>query len=197
MKKGLVLFVFLSFAIAAAQAQIGVRAGIGSSNFSNGDSQRALTSITRFHLGAYYGLTLTEKVTVEPGFFYSGKGYKTIPLGSTENIKEALTYLDIPVLARYTLSNEFNVFAGPQVGFLLSRLRTDNNGKNTNSEPIGGYEVGAVIGAGYQLTADLNLQLSYDFGLSPFNYYDVEVNNTVFKLSLGYSLPSKKKLLPE
>ena len=196
MKKGLLIFAFLTFAV-AAHAQFGVRAGIGSSNFSNGDSQRALTSITRFHLGAYYGLKLTEKVTIEPGAFYSGKGYKTIPLGTTENIRESLSYLDIPVLARYAVSSEFNVFAGPQAGFLLTRTRTDKDGKNTNSEPIGGYEIGAVFGAGYQLNSDLNLQLSYDFGLSPFNYYDVKVNNTVFKLSVGYTIPSKQKILPE
>ncbi|MFN5463016.1 MAG: porin family protein [Bacteroidota bacterium] len=196
MKKGLLLLAFLTFA-AAAQAQIGVRAGIGSSNFSNEDSQRALTSITRVHFGAYYGLKATEKITVEPGFFYSGKGFKTIPLGTTENIKESFSYLDIPVLARYAVTSEFNVFAGPQVGFLLARTRTDKNGKNTTTEPIGGYEVGAVLGLAYQLASDLNIQFSYDFGLSPFNYYDVEVNNTVFKLSVGYTIPSKMKILPE
>jgi hypothetical protein len=62
---------------------------------------------------------------------------------------------------------------------------------------LGGYEVGAVIGAGYQVASGVNLQVSYDFGLVPFNYYEFEVNNTVFKLSVGYTLPTKQKILPE
>ena len=74
MKKGLLLLTFLTFAV-AVQAQIGVRAGIGSSNFSNGDVQRGFSSLIRPHLGAYYGLEVTEKLSVEPGMFFSGKGF--------------------------------------------------------------------------------------------------------------------------
>jgi len=196
MKKGFLLLAFLIFAT-AVQAQIGIRAGIGSSNFSNGESQRAFTSTTGVHLGAYFGIKATDKLTVEPGLFYSGKGYKTVPLGSTQEIKESLGYLDIPVLARYAINSSFNVFAGPQAGFLLSRTRTTGSTKDTNAESLGGYEIGAVLGAGYQLASGINLQVSYDFGLVPFNYYEFEVNNTVFKLSVGYTLPTKQKILPE
>jgi hypothetical protein len=196
MKKGLLLLAFLTFTV-AVQAQIGVRAGFGSANFSNGDSQRAFTSITGIHLGAYYGLKATDKITIEPGLFYSGKGYKSTPLGSTQEITEKLGYLDIPVLARYALNSDFNVFAGPQAGFLLSRTRTQGSVKDNNAESLGGYEIGAVLGAGYQLASGINLQVSYDFGLVPFNYYEFEVNNTVFKLSVGYTLPTKQKILPE
>lgn len=196
MKKGLLFLAFFTFT-AAVQAQIGVRAGIGSTNFSNGDSQRAFTSANRIHLGAYYGIKATDKITIEPGLFYSGKGYKSLPLGSTKEIKESLSYLDIPVLARYAVNTQINVFAGPQAGFLLARTRDNGSVKDTNTEPVGGYEVGAVLGAGYQLASGVNLQVSYDFGLVPFNYYEFEVNNTVFKLSVGYTIPSKKKILPE
>lgn len=190
MKKGLLLLTFIC-ALTAAQAQIGIRAGLGSANFSNGESQRAFTSITGIHLGAYYGIKATDKITIEPGLFYSGKGYKTVPLGTTVEISENLGYLDIPILARYAINSNLNVFAGPQAGFLLSRTRTTGSVKDTNAESLGGYEVGAVFGAGYQLTSGVNLQVSYDFGLAPFNYYEFEVNNTVFKLSLGYTLPTK------
>lgn len=196
MRKGLLLFVLLTCSV-VVQAQIGIRAGIGFANFSNGESQRAFTSTTGVHLGAYYGLKAMEKLTVEPGLFYSGKGYKTVPLGATQEIKESLGYLDVPVLARYAINPSFNLFAGPQAGFLLSRTRTNGNVKDTNAESLGGYEIGAVLGAAYQLTSGVNLQLSYDFGLVPFKYYEFEVNNTVFKFSVGYTIPSKLKILPE
>jgi hypothetical protein len=47
------------------------------------------------------------------------------------------------------------------------------------------------LGVGYQLTAELNLQASFDFGIAPFKYFQADVNNSVLKLSIGYTLPSK------
>ena len=189
MKKNLLLLAFLIFA-SAAQAQIGVRAGIGSTNFSTEDVQRAFTSLIRPHLGAYYGMKATEKLTVEPGLFYSGKGMTTVNVKNNE-FTESLSYVDIPVLVRYAVNEDFNVFAGPQVGFLLARKYTEESLKLTNTAPVGGYEIGGVMGVGYQLTAELNLQASYDFGVVPFKYFEADHHNTVFKLSIGYTLPSK------
>jgi hypothetical protein len=189
MKKNLSLLAFLIFA-SAAQAQIGVRVGIGSTNFSTEDVQRAFTSLIRPHLGAYYGMKATEKLTVEPGLFYSGKGMTTVN-DKNKEFTESLSYVDIPVLVRYAVNEDFNVFAGPQVGFLLARKYTEESLKLTNTAPVGGYEIGGVFGVGYQLTAELNLQASYDFGIAPFKYFQADVNNTVFKLSIGYTLPSK------
>jgi hypothetical protein len=189
MKKGLLLVAFLIFA-AAAQAQLGVRAGIGSSNFSNGDVQRGFTSLIRPHFGAYYGMQATEKLTVEPGLFYAGKGISTVNDANKE-FKESLSYLDIPVLARYAVNEDFNVFVGPQVGFLLARTYTEESLKITDTAPVGGYEIGGVLGVGYQMASGINLQASYDFGIVPFKYFEADVNNTVIKLSIGYKLPSK------
>jgi hypothetical protein len=190
MKKGLLLLTFLC-GLTAAQAQIGLRAGLGSANFSNGDAQRAYTSVTTFHLGAYYGIQATEKLVIEPGLSFSGKGYNTIDPGTTTEIDEKLGYLDVPILVRYSLNPSFNVFAGPQAGFLLTRTYNKGNIKDNRVDPLGGYEIGGVMGIGYSFANKLNLQFSYDFGIVPFNYYEFEVNNTVFKLSLGYTLPTK------
>ena len=135
-------------------------------------------------------MKVTEKLTVEPGLFYSGKGISTVNVNNKE-FEESLSYLDIPVLARYAVNEDFNVFVGPQAGFLLARTYTEGSVKLTDTAPVGGYEIGGVLGVGYQLTNELNLQASYDFGIAPFKYFQADVNNTVFKLSIGYTLPSK------
>ena len=189
MKKGLLLIACLIFAV-SAQAQLGVRAGIGSSNFSNGDVQRAYSSLIRPHFGAYYGMKVSEKLTVEPGLFYSGKGMSTVNVKNKE-FEESLSYLDIPVLARYAITPAINVFAGPQAGFLLARSYTEVDKKITDTAPVGGYEIGGVFGVGYKLTSGVNFQASYDFGIVPFKYFQADVNNTVLKLSIGYTIPSK------
>lgn len=191
MKKGLLLIAFLIFA-ATAQAQLGLRVGLGSSNFSTGDVQRGFTSLIRPHLGAYYGLEVIEKLTVEPGMFFSGKGITTTSNFTNKEFKESLSYLDIPVLVRYAVNEDFNVFVGPQAGFLIARAYTEGSVKLTDTAPVGGYEIGGVFGVAYKWTSGINLQASYDFGIVPFKYFQVDVNNTVFKLSVGYTLPSKK-----
>jgi hypothetical protein len=190
MKKGLLLLAFLTFA-AAAQAQIGVRAGIGSSNFSNGDVQRGFNSLIRPHFGVYYGMEATEKLTIEPGLFFAGKGMSTISNTTKKEFDESLSYLDIPVLARYAITPAINVFAGPQAGFLLARSYTTVDEKITDTAPVGGYEIGGVFGVGYKLASGVNFQASYDFGIVPFKYFQADVNNTVLKLSIGYTIPSK------
>lgn len=191
MKKGFFLIAFLIFA-ATAQAQLGLRAGLGSSNFSIGDVQRGFTSLIRPHLGAYYGLEVIEKLTVEPGMFFSGKGITTTSNVTNKEFKESLSYLDIPVLVRYAVNEDFNFFAGPQAGFLIARTYTEGSVKLTDTAPVGGYEIGGIFGVAYKWTSGINLQASYDFGIVPFKYFQADVNNTVFKLSVGYTLPSKK-----
>jgi hypothetical protein len=191
MKKGLLLLAFLTIAV-AVQAQIGIRAGLGSSNFSTGGVQRGFTSLIRPHLGAYYGLEVIEKLTVEPGMFFSGKGITTTSNFTNKEFKESLSYLDIPVLVRYAVNENFNVFAGPQAGFLIARTYTEGSVKLTDTAPVGGYEIGGVFGVAYKWTSGINLQASYDFGIMPFKYFQADVNNTVFKFSVGYTLPSKK-----
>jgi hypothetical protein len=89
-------------------------------------------------------MKVTEKLTVEPGLFYSGKGISTVNVNNKE-FEESLSYLDIPVLARYSVSPAFNVFVGPQAGFLVARTYTEGSVKLTDTAPVGGYEIGGVF----------------------------------------------------
>jgi hypothetical protein len=70
----------------------------------------------------------------------------------------------------------------------VSRNYTLGNTTSTSLEPIRGYELGAVVGVGLKVAAGLNLQASYDLGLSSLNYFNTDVSNRVLKLSLGYTL---------
>lgn len=182
MRKILLLFFLFAFAV-TAQAQFGVRAGYSSANFSNSD----FSSIGAFHIGGYYLVkTSADLVSVEPGIQYSGKGYSTVALDGDE-VTEKLGYVDIPVLIRLNLMPALNVFAGPQASLLVSRNYTKGNISNSSLEPVAGYELGALVGVGVKVAAGLNLQASYDLGLSSLNYFNTDVSNRVLKLSIGYT----------
>ncbi|OOG75275.1 porin family protein [Algoriphagus sp. A40] len=181
MRKILLLFFLLGF-VATAQAQLGVRAGYNSSNFSNTD----FDSKSGVHVGAYYNIG-TGFISVEPGIQFSQKGYNGTEAGTGNEVKEQLGYIDIPILVRLTLIPAINIFAGPQPSFFVSSNYEKDGQSSDSSEAIKGYEVGGVVGAQVRLPLGLNFQASYDMGFTSLNYFNTDVKNQVFKLSLGFT----------
>ncbi|MHA7130948.1 porin family protein [Algoriphagus namhaensis] len=180
MKKILLLFTLFGL-FQTAQAQFGLRAGFSSANFEDTNFKPK----SGFHVGAYYRAE-AGFFSVEPGIQYAMKGYETNNDQTGAKIDEQLSYVDIPVLVRLNFLPALNVFAGPQASVLVSRKYTDATGTNTSTEPIRGYDVAGVVGLGANLPLGINAQVSYDFGLTSLNYFNTDVKNRVFKLSLGY-----------
>ena len=54
-------------------------------------------------------IPIANRFSFQPELLYSGQG-------SSVN----LNYLNIPLMAKYNLTKEFSLEAGPQIGFLLS-----------------------------------------------------------------------------
>ncbi|MDX5338429.1 MAG: porin family protein [Cyclobacteriaceae bacterium] len=180
MKKVLWVFFMMLFA-SAAQAQFGIRAGFSSANFSDTN----FSPKSGFHAGFYYA-TGSDFIHVEPGLQFAQKGYTgNDDMGVA--IDEQLNYLDIPVLVRFNLLPIVNVFAGPQASFLLSRNYQLGSVTSNSLEVLAGYDLAGVVGAQVQIPFGLNLQASYDIGLKSLNYFNTDVKNRVFKISLGYS----------
>ena len=181
MRKVLLAFFLLGF-VASAQAQFGIRAGFNSANFSDTN----FDAKSGFHFGAYYTLG-TDFLSIEPGLQYSQKGYTGVQDGTGNLIDEQLGYIDVPVLIRLKLIPAINIFAGPQLSFLASRNYQLGTTTSTSTAVIRGYDVAGVVGAQLKLPLGLNVQASYDLGLSSLNYFNTDVKNQVFKVSLGYS----------
>lgn len=181
MRKILMVFFLVGLA-ATAQAQFGVRAGFNSANFS----ETNFDAKSGFHLGAYYTIG-SGFLSFEPGLQYSQKGYQGTEAGTGRSVDEKLGYIDIPVLARLNLIPAINIFVGPQASLLLSSEYKLGEDSFDSSEAIRGYDLGGVVGAQLKLPLGLNAQASYDFGLSSLNYYNTNVKNQVFKVSLGYT----------
>lgn len=174
---------FFLFGLAAtAQAQLGVRAGFNSSNFSNTN----FDANSGFHIGAYYTIG-ADFISIEPGIQYSQKGYKGTEAVTGDAVEEKLGYIDIPVLVRLKLIPAVNIFAGPQASILASSDYQLGDQSSDSSEAIKGYDIGGVVGAQAKLPLGFNVQASYDIGFTSLNYYNTDVKNQVFKISLGYT----------
>lgn len=181
MRKVLLAFFLLGMA-ATAQAQFGVRAGYNSANFSDTN----FDAKSGFHVGAYYTIG-AGFMSIEPGIQYSQKGYQGTEAGTGKLVDEQLGYIDIPVLVRLSLLPAVNIFAGPQASAFVSSEYQLGDETFDSSEAIKGYEIGGVVGAQVKLPLGFNVQANYDFGLTSLNYYNTDVKNQVFKVSLGYT----------
>ncbi|MBD3626759.1 porin family protein [Cyclobacterium sp.] len=196
MKKIVLLFSMIVSCTALVQAQndtsksgFGIRGGANLFNWSGSDiSSNEYTNRVGFHAGIYGNSFLGDKFSIEPGLYYSVKGTQNDDM---VNSRAVLNYLDFPVLFRLYATEGVNFFVGPQASLLLnSTFEADalGNTYGWETESINDLDAGLVIGLGYNLPVGLNLQASYDLGLTPvFKDSDADVYNRGFKLSAGIS----------
>ncbi|WP_144963082.1 porin family protein [Gillisia sp. Hel_I_86] len=88
-------------------------------NFANLNGNAENVDIrTSFHLGLVVEIPVEESFYFAPEVLYSSQGAKFSDEGFDGNFK--LDYIQIPLVARYYVSNGFSLEAGPQIGFLTS-----------------------------------------------------------------------------
>ncbi len=220
MKKEFILGVlsFLSFGAFAQMApSLGVRAGVVNATIS-GDAANSLNSVvdytngavnssgrTGFFAGAYVSLPVGNQVTIEPGLYYTQKGYEMkgeLGIKGAEfigaNARARLTshYIDLPVLVKAAFGG-LQVFAGPQVSYLASAdLRTTAgllgfnllNKTMSATEQFNRWDAAVTGGVGYQFENGLNINASYDHGLSRVDAgKSMNAYNRSVKVGIGYS----------
>lgn len=172
-----------------AQSGLGIRGGANFFNFGGNDvSENDYTNRTGFHAGVYASLFGGSIVSLEPGVYYSVKGSQN---DDAFNTRAVLGYVDVPVLVRLKFGEGFNVFAGPQLSFLVnSEFEGDFAGSTVSldTDSVKDTDAALVFGVGYNLPKGLNIQGSYDYGMTPiFDNNDADVYNRGFKVSLGYT----------
>lgn len=220
MKKTYLLVAAIILSVAAmAQsfASFGIRAGATNASLQ-GDAVNSLQNLlqfsngmvstqnrTGFFVGGYADLPISENFSIEPGVFYSQKGY--VVRGSLDskvlnllgvNAKAQLnsSYIDVPVLAKARFSG-FEIFAGPQVSYLANASLSTTAGalgfnvlneKMDATNQFNKWDAAITGGVGYQFGNGLNLRAAYDYGLvrvdngNSFNAY-----NRAIKVGIGYS----------
>ncbi len=222
MKNKILLLLSLSFVIsissfAQLKTSLGVRAGILSSGFRGNtvNSFNNLLSFTNggittadhtgFFGGVYANVPVGNMISIEPGLYYSQKGYdingalnlKGIGfLGANAKAKLQMQYIDIPVLLKATIGG-LQLFAGPQFSYLSKAdLHTTAGALGINvlnstmdaTSQFNRWDAGVTGGIGYQFTNGINLMASYDYGLSKIDANkNTSTYNRAIKLGLGIS----------
>lgn len=154
--------------------RFGAKAGLGVSTFLGSD----FVDISP-KLGAYVGglaeiPAFFDNFYLQPELLLSFQGADTGP----ENLN--LTYIHLPVMGRYHITDAIAVEFGPQLGFLIADNNEDLGGVDINT-----VHVGLNFGGGYRLNDNLYFQLRFGPGLSRV-IDDVDLRNGVISLGACY-----------
>lgn len=200
-----------------AQVRYGIRAG---ANFSKwqGESLQLVEDLVDktdgyittkgtigFHAGGFVSIPISKTIRFEPGLGYTKKGYgikgdlkidELKFLGINVGAQVMQHYVDMPLVVRVNVVKGLNVYAGPQVSYLVRSTLNAKAGVLGISlfnkgfgitERFNKFDLGLTGGLGYQFNNGLNIQAGYDYGLSKLdknNNYDI--HNRVVKVSLGF-----------
>ena len=164
------------FAFSFANAQdvkFGAKAGLNISSIT-GDDTEDLSSKIGFQVGGFAEIKISDKFAIQPELLYSAQGakaeytYEDYDVDTetffdvTEKSTIKLAYLNIPVMAKYYVTEGFSLEAGPQIGFLMSAKEDSEDRK----EFLNSTDFGFNVGAGYNLNEQMSLGLRYNIGLS-------------------------------
>lgn len=148
-----------------------------------------------FFAGVYLNLALLDRFQLEPGLYIASRGYQVERrIASLINLEvtNRSYYLEVPILARVFLTDNLNVYAGPQFALLLSNdFNTDLSAlvfqfdfDSEADETLNKVDFGLALGLGYTLPLGLNVQAGYDLGLVRYSE-DIQAYNGVWKLGVG------------
>ena len=208
MKKLFIITLSLvAFTLQAQDVTFGAKAGLNFASLDITDSN--IDGRTSFHLGITAEFEMSDTFSIQSELLYSAQGATEDDgetIGTTvynDDYKFKLNYLQIPVMAKFYVSEGLSLEVGPQIGFLLSAdvendYSTIDNGTVLDSGSIEidykdfmkSVDFGLNFGLGYKLDSGLNFGLRYNLGLN--DVYDVdgsntEIKNRVLQLSVGYN----------
>jgi hypothetical protein len=174
-----------------------VRVGVaGGFNFADAvdayNSNYSTSGITAFHVGLTLDVPIAYPVSFAPEVLYSQKGYSATTTDG--NFTQRSNFIDVPLLAKFRLSPNFNFVIGPQVSFPISTTNTYDNGfdvtaKEHYSTTTDRTVLDGVIGVGFDINPNVELRARYtiDFQETDDNaYYVPGYRNEVFQLGIGF-----------
>jgi hypothetical protein len=203
--KKLILIAFTAIAATQANAQFSINpeAGVNFANINGsiGGTKQTTKSITGYKVGAVLDIGITHGFYIQPGAFYSVKGYSVAsPISGDDQFK--IGYIEVPLnLAyRYDFGNAGAVFAaaGPYVGIamkgtgsvnypILGRVEGDMKFGNDPGE-LKKIDYGVNFSLGYISPIGIYLRAQYGLGLANLNNVNnTSVKNRVFGVSVGYA----------
>lgn len=145
---------------------IGIKAGINLANVSIKSQGLTISpsSVVGPTGGFYASVPFgSSNFQLQPELLYSALGFQLDGVG-----KGQYNYLVLPILAKYVVpSSGFGIYAGPQIGFLMSAKETQTGGTSEDvKENYNSSDIASILGLEYNFPMGLNLSARYQMGLT-------------------------------
>lgn len=146
-----------------------------------------------FSMGFTYNHPVSNRLSIGTEALYSQKGYAAAT--QSGRFSQRSQFMDIPVYVKLKTGNKFNVFAGPQLSYLLSSSNRYNEGFDESVRGFYQYSgvktfFAGVIGAGVDITTHVNLNARYAIDLKGTNAngntYVPEYKHQALQLAFGF-----------
>ncbi len=195
MKKIILLFVAVLGTVALASAQtefsFGVKGGLDMANQTNG-GQDARYKFS-FYAGGFAEWRFGSLFALSPELYYSRQGFtfKTDYLGDELRVRQRNNYLNLPILAKFYVTDGLSLDVGPQVGYMLSsKIRGEADGESMTEDTMEDMnKVDCSIAMGFTANFAENFLFSLRFNLGVTDVLKKDVGNTqnrVLLVGLGY-----------
>lgn len=229
---------FLLPVVSSAQSQsvsIGVKGGLNLSTFGGEDANQGFQSDelqgmsfeldpsmrTAFVAGAFISVQLDDYFALQPELLFVSRGVRyngdgTVLGPYTYDVKMAINYLEIPVLAKLTIPTGTPaipfVYAGPSLGLKMGKVITEGKVTSMGQEldiedeeneeadaNIKSTDIGVALGAGLGLNLGggmLSFDARYTLGLTNImkpqtdgdgNETEMDIKNRSLSLTVGFS----------
>ena len=165
--KKIVLVLIAGFSIVTAKAQFkfGVEGGVNRSYITGDNVIWGYHAMYNYNVGVFAVLPITKSVSFGPELVYDRKGAGPNPAPSVNEWVHN-SYLDIPLMIRYTHKSGLHIETGPQIGFLLSFTGQVDGFVYQKSE-FSSLEMAWTAGAGYDIPhTPIGIAFRYEFDLS-------------------------------
>lgn len=199
----------------AQKIQWSAKVGAGLSNFYGDITQ--VNRVLSFGGGVQAEISFNELISLQPEILFSSEGSKatfhyvdeTAEVNSVERIR--LSYLNLPVLLKWSVSKRFSIEAGPQIGYLLAAkdnyewtatitgATVQESGSADVRDSFRTFSFGAAAGSTFNVSEKIYLQLRAYKGFSNINKGEQpedeedpvgrgmgKITNAVLQLSVGY-----------
>lgn len=147
-------------------------AGAFSNAVASSKSNYTTGALAGFSLGFTYNHPVSDRFSIGAEALYSQKGYAATT--QSGRFSQRSQFMDIPVFVKMKTGNRFNIFAGPQLSYMLSSNNTYNEGFDQSVRGYYQYSgvktfFAGVIGAGIDITDHVNLNARYAIDLKGTN----------------------------
>ncbi len=199
------LILIFAFFTSYSQYQYGFKFGINSNTQRYSSDldvfNNTMGYMNAYHIGLVGEYNLNSRFGIAGELLYEIKGTHCNKTEFYPGYTHKLSYLALPVLFDYSVAKSLVFQAGVEAGYLL---KTQDNFKDANGflddiNQFNRLEISGIVGAKYNLPANVYLSIRYLHGITPFNTTETRNEdgnsakeaksfNRTYQLSVGYNI---------